>query len=81
MNTINNIISQLGGPTTVLFEVLGLIEIVLRSIPTKKNVSIIDNIVKVLNFIIKNRRKPSPDDKLAGDGTKNVVEIPRNKFI
>ena len=65
----------------------GVIEAALRLIPTSKNLSIIDNVFKVISFLIKNRRKPSENDipeTVVGLGDKlsrNVVSVDRFKHI
>ncbi len=63
--------------------ILPVIEALLRVIPTKKNVSIIDNAVKVINFFLKNRRVPDVDDEVIPDGKQNVnrIVVDRNKHI
>ena len=60
-----------------------LLEIVLRVVPTEKNVSIIDNVVKVIGLILKNRRKPSIDDETNASGPQNVniIQVDRNKHV
>lgn len=79
-NVLNLILDYMQNNYELIFGAMGLIEILLRLIPTKKNRSIIDNVVKVIGFVIKNRRKPDPLDKVINTG-KNVVEVPQDKFI
>lgn len=57
-----------------------LIEALLRTIPTKKNISIIDNAWKLLNWIITNRRKPDGSEDQVSD-TKNAVIVNIKKHI
>lgn len=62
----------------------GLYELLVRIFPTRKNWSVIENVVKLLGLIIKNRRVPNPNDivPLGNDGKKiNRVEVPRDKHI
>lgn len=62
--------------TPILYEVLG------RIIPTKNNISIIDNVVKIIRFIIPNKRKPLPtDNPVQADPDFNRVIVDRKKHI
>ena len=82
MNQLNLIFDFMEKNYDLIFGAMGLIEIVLRLIPTSKNLSIIENVVKVLGFFIKNRRKPSPLDNVVGENPKlNLIKIDRTKFI
>lgn len=60
---------------------IGLYELVARIVPTKRNLSIIENAVKLLGIIVKNRRTPDPNDNASLDGAKNKVTVTRNKHI
>jgi len=63
--------------------IIASIELFIRVYPTAGNWSIIDNAVKILNFFIPNRRRPSPNDtlvKLYGEKA-NVVMAQRNRHI
>lgn len=61
-----------------------LYEVVIRVVPTGKNLSIIDNVFKVVSFLVKNRRKPKPTD-ITPDGSENAkinsVVVDRFKHI
>jgi len=51
-------------------------EIALRVWPTKWNVSILDNLLKIINLIITNRRKPDGSENLSpSDPSKNVIAV------
>jgi len=59
-------------------------EIIVRVIPTKKNLSLIDNGWKILNLIIKNKRKPDVNDVMesySGNEFKNKISVPQSKHI
>jgi hypothetical protein len=57
-------------------------EIVARVIPTKRNLSLIENGLKVINLLIKNRRKEDPTDVVDfKDSTINKVFVERDKHI
>jgi len=56
-------------------------ELLVRVIPTKWNVSILDNFMKLLNAIITNKRIPDPDDKPAKEPGKNLVPVDTKKHI
>lgn len=57
-------------------------EIIVRIIPTKKNLSLIDNGWKILNFVITNKRKPAATDVYDWNSeTKNKIAVDRNKHI
>lgn len=63
---------------------IGFYELLVRIVPTKRNFSILENFVKLLGVIIKNRRTPDPNDKHIGvenKASKNVVIVDRNKHI
>lgn len=65
--------------STILLAIL--YEVTARWIPTEKNRSIIDNVVKLIGFIIKNRRKPSPQDDADITEKVNRVIVDRDKHI
>jgi len=51
-------------------------EIALRVWPTKWNLSILDNLLKLINLIITNRRKPDGTENLSPrDPSKNVIAV------
>jgi hypothetical protein len=58
-------------------------EIIVRVIPTKKNLSLIDNGWKILNLIVTNRRKPHGNETIANSSgkTKNIVNVRIDKHI
>lgn len=61
-----------------------VIEAGLRLIPTAKNISIIDNVFKVISFLVKNRRKPQAADAVPANdlsGKVNSVVVDRFKHI
>lgn len=62
--------------------IAGLVyEVASRVVPTKKNLSLIDNIVKVIGIILKNRRRPQPDDLVGRDDATNKVFVRRDRHI
>ena len=57
-------------------------EIVARVWPTKWNISILDNLMKLINLIITNKRAPDGSEKLSpSDSSKNVVAVNVNHHI
>jgi len=59
-------------------------EIIVRLIPTKKNLSLIDNGWKILNLIITNKRKADSNDVIESYSSKvfkNKISVPQNKHI
>lgn len=58
-------------------------EIIVRVIPTKKNLSLIDNGWKILNLVITNRRKPHGNENITSvtGKTKNAVNVRIDKHI
>ena len=57
-------------------------EIALRLWPTKWNVSILDNILKLINLLITNRRAPDGTENLSpSDSSKNVIAVPVNHHV
>ncbi len=57
-------------------------ELFVRIIPTKWNLSIIDNIWKVLDFIVKNKRIPNGTEKKETlTDTENIIKVKINKHI
>ena len=58
------------------------IELIIRKWPSVNNYSPLDNFKKLIDWIIANKRKPDPADVVSPtDPTKNVVEVPRDKFL
>lgn len=57
-----------------------LYEILVRVWPTKFNVSLLDNLWKIVNLIITNRRIKQPLDYMV-EPNKNSVNVPTNKHI
>jgi hypothetical protein len=59
-----------------------LAEILLRVIPTKWNLSIVDNVVKLIGIVIKNRRSPDASDVVDfKDSSINKVIVERDRHI
>lgn len=59
-------------------------ELIARLVPTKWNLSLIDNAWKLLNFIVPNIRKKQRTDILgviSKEGNKNTVNVPQKKHI
>lgn len=61
-----------------------LYEIIVRIIPTRTNISIIDNMWKILNLIITNRRKPKGNEMIANTSNgkiKNLIDVRIDKHV
>lgn len=57
-------------------------EILVRAIPTKWNLSIVDYVIGILNAIVENKRIPQPEDVLApNDSGSNLVPVKRTRWI
>lgn len=64
--------------------IVPVVEALLRIIPTKKNISLIDNAWKLLNFIITNRRKPDGSELITSEQNekvKNFVQARITKHV
>lgn len=61
---------------------LALYELIARKMPTETNISAIDNAHKLLNLVVKNRRKASPEDSITMQNSKkNIIEVDRDKHV
>jgi hypothetical protein len=80
LKTILNLAWEHWGVTSSI--ILFILEIILRRWPTKNNVSIIDNVRKLLDFIQQNKRKPqTKDEYLPLMNDFNKVFVKRDRHI
>lgn len=65
----------------VVLLVAGIIELVLRYVPTASNVSILDQILKFLRWLVPNKRKTDGRDEISFNGDIRLRKkwVPLNK--
>ena len=57
-------------------------EILVRAIPTKWNLSIIDYVIGILNAIVENKRIPQPEDVPApNESGSNLVSVKSTRWV
>jgi hypothetical protein len=61
---------------------ISIYEFIVRKVATQKDLTLVGNLKKILDFFVKNKRKPSTEDQaVAGDSSKNVVVLNRDEHI
>lgn len=82
MKNVEVIIDQVSANPEISLAILGIVyDIIVSVIPTKKNISLLDNLVKIIRLIITNKRKKSTYDFTEQDESKNIIAVKRNRHV